>query len=462
MKRLVLERTDGHHAYRRGVLILSGGKSSRMGQSKADLPWKQGTMLTDLLERARLAEPSDIVVSTNTPLDLRTLQGDLFESHPLSDRKGHKKLCERELASIEPDTTHCLQWVPPEGEPVTIFVVTDKGGSHGPLSGIVSGLEEGRSEVYLAVSIDMPFFENFDFATTSHMLDRLDEAPFDCVVPTLHGRIEPMGALYSKRCIEPIKALLKAEEYHVRALFERVKTEYIAVDDLALDYKNINTPLDYKVAQAKELNRGRKVPLISVCAKESKIGKTTISAALIKALTDKGFEMGYVKSDGHGFTMDREGSDTFQASQAGAKAVAISGPHSYAMLVKHNKKKDIASLAENLSVDLVVLETRSRGVLPIIEVVPNFKSITSSTDDKGENPITSVSPIAAEKITVSESATTFEKNVSSESPINEQDVIAVVSMSDEPLPVEKGLRTTRYFTKSQVTELANWLCEDVL
>lgn len=55
MKRLVLERTDGHHAYKRGVLILTGGKSSRMGQNKANLAWGHGTFLTALLEKQELS-----------------------------------------------------------------------------------------------------------------------------------------------------------------------------------------------------------------------------------------------------------------------------------------------------------------------------------------------------------------------------------------------------------------------
>lgn len=431
MKRLVLERTDGHHAYKRGVLILNGGKSSRMGQSKADSPWQGGTLLTHMLDRARLSDPNDIVISTNTPIDLRLLSGDLYESHPLSDRKGHKKLCNEELRAIDPHETHCLQWKVGESTPITMYVVADVGGSHGPLSGILSGLQEGRSEVYMTVSIDMPFFENFDFGTTCHMLDRLGEAPIDCVVPTLHSRIEPMGALYSKRCIEAIKQLLQQEEYHVRALFDLVKTEYIVVDDKALEYKNVNTPLEFKLARAKAENTKRKVPLISVCAAQSKTGKTTIATALIKALTKKGFDVGFVKSDGHGFTMDQEGSDTWQATEAGATAVAISGPTSYAMIVSHNKKKDIASLAENLSVDLVVLETRSRGVLPIIQVVPSFTDVATSVD-------------------------------STDVPIKDTDVVAIVSMTEEAIPQQDGLCTRCYFTKSQVEALADWLCEEAI
>lgn len=371
MKRLVLERTDGHHAYKRGVLILTGGQSSRMGQNKANLPWQGGTFLTKLLEKTRVVDPIDIVISANEPVDLRLLPGQLYASHPLSDRQGHVALSETEVGAIKPDKSMRYQWEIGDEPTLTIYVVPDQGESQGPLSGLWAGLEVGHSEVYLAVSIDMPFFNNFSFGSTCDMLNQLGKDPIDCVVPTLNGRLEPLAALYSRRCITHIENLLKQGELHVRALFDKVKTEYISVDDRELDYRNVNTPLDYKLVQSLVLNQERKVPFIFVVAEQSKTGKTLVATQLIRAFTNLGYEVGYAKSDGHGFTMDREGSDTWLASQAGAKAIAISGPQQYAMLVSHNKKKDIATLAENLLVDLVIIETRSRGMLPSIEVLPS-------------------------------------------------------------------------------------------
>lgn len=93
--------------------------------------------------------------------------------------------------------------------------------------------------------------------------------------------------------------------------------------------------------------------------------------------------------------MDREGSDTWLASQAGAKAIAISGPTQYAMLVSHNKKKDIVSLAENLLVDLVIVETRSRGMLPSIEVLPSHTE-SSKEDSLGANSVINGSFVVAD------------------------------------------------------------------
>lgn len=371
MKRLVLERTDGHHAYKRGVLILTGGKSSRMGQNKANLAWGHGTFLTTLLEKTRAVDPIDIVISTNESIDLSLLPGQLYASHPLSDRQGHVALNQTEVANIQPDSTMRYQWEMVNEPTLTMYVVPDQGESRGPLSGLLAGLSVGRSEVYLAVSIDMPFFNHFSFGSTCNMLQQLGKTPTDCVVPTMAGQLEPLAALYSRRCVEPIKELLAQGIFQVRALFDRVNTEFIAVDTHALDYKNINTPLDYKLAKSLALNKERKVPMIFVVAEQSKTGKTLVATKLIQLFTELGYEVGYAKSDGHGFTMDREGSDTWLASQAGAKAIAISGPTQYAMLVSHNEKKDIVSLVENLLVDLVIVETRSRGMLPSIEVLPS-------------------------------------------------------------------------------------------
>ena len=137
-------------------------------------------------------------------------------------------------------------------------------------------------------------------------------------------------------------------------------------------YQNVNTRLSYKLAKAKAINRDRSVPIITVSACQSKSGKTTVVAGLIQALSQKGVVVGMVKSDGHGFSMDKEGTDTWKASQAGAKAVAIAGPNGYAMVVhqeRMERQQQLIRLANEMPVDLVILESRSHGVAPIIEVV---------------------------------------------------------------------------------------------
>ena len=50
-----------------GLIILAGGRSSRMGRDKAALPWRGATLLTDLLLRSQGVAFDEIVVSANRP-----------------------------------------------------------------------------------------------------------------------------------------------------------------------------------------------------------------------------------------------------------------------------------------------------------------------------------------------------------------------------------------------------------
>lgn len=69
---------------------------------------------------------------------------------------------------------------------------------------------------------------------------------------------------------------------------------------------------------------------ISFCG-DSGVGKTTLIAKLIKSLSQK-YDIGYIKHDAHNFQMDREGKDTYKASDAGARAVFISNERQSALL----------------------------------------------------------------------------------------------------------------------------------
>lgn len=67
------------------------------------------------------------------------------------------------------------------------------------------------------------------------------------------------------------------------------------------------------------------VPVLSVVGC-GKCGKTTMVERLVAELTRRGFVVGTLKHDVHGFSMDHEGKDTWRHKQAGARAVAIIGP----------------------------------------------------------------------------------------------------------------------------------------
>ena len=89
---------------------------------------------------------------------------------------------------------------------------------------------------------------------------------------------------------------------------------------------------------------------------------------LVKELEQIGFSVGVVKSDKHGFHMDYEGTDTDLVMKAGATAVAIAGPTETAIRIRTEEQSNLYDLVQQLPVDVAILETRSQGVFPIVEV----------------------------------------------------------------------------------------------
>ncbi len=98
----------------------------------------------------------------------------------------------------------------------------------------------------------MPFL-NLDLL--DYMVRVTDD--FDLIVPRVGKLIEPLHAIYSKRCLTHIRELIKKNELQVYQLFPLVKVRYIESEEINrfdpkhLSFFNINTEADLK--KAKEL-----------------------------------------------------------------------------------------------------------------------------------------------------------------------------------------------------------------
>ena len=82
-----------------------------------------------------------------------------------------------------------------------------------------------------------------------------------------------------------------------------------------------------------------------------------------------GLRVAVVKSDSHGFSLDHEGKDTWEFSQAGADGVAIVSPEGYAIMQNTPGKENLLTVVGKISdVDLILIESRSHGVFPVLEL----------------------------------------------------------------------------------------------
>jgi molybdopterin-guanine dinucleotide biosynthesis protein A len=113
----------------------------------------------------------------------------------------------------------------------------------GPLGGIYTALLFSPHEWVFTKATDMPFLA----VELAKMMLAL-RGGFDVVVPLLNDRVEPMLAIYSRRCLPSVAATLELGEKKVTSFYRKVRVrelpeeEWRRVDPDGLSFKNINTP----------------------------------------------------------------------------------------------------------------------------------------------------------------------------------------------------------------------------
>jgi molybdenum cofactor guanylyltransferase len=138
-----------------------------------------------------------------------------------------RKVCESVRLVGDPES-HAVLGLP---------VVRDNFPGHGPLAGIEAALGSTDTDWNLIVACDMPAL---DTAT----LEALFPAAGDCSLPRYaNGKVEPLCAVYHRRCHPAILAALKKGIRKVTDALETLELTYIPVASTA-PFANLNTPED--------------------------------------------------------------------------------------------------------------------------------------------------------------------------------------------------------------------------
>ena len=187
-----------------GGIILCGGLSTRMGTSKALLPFGPETMLQRVV-RVLSAVVSPIVVVAAAEQSLPDLPADVVVTH-------------------------------------------DEQQGRGPLEGLRAGLKALPETVESAyvTSCDVPLLVP-DFAT--RMIDLL--ADHDIAVIETDGFPHPLSAVYRRSTLPHVEVLLAQNRLRPVFLFDAVRTrrvlqaEMLSADPQLLTLRNLNTREDY-------------------------------------------------------------------------------------------------------------------------------------------------------------------------------------------------------------------------
>jgi molybdopterin-guanine dinucleotide biosynthesis protein A len=180
-------------------IVLAGGQSSRLGTDKSFINVNGQSLIEHVVAKlTRLSD--DVIIVTNSP-----------------DEYDHLET--RLVGDIYP--------------------------GKGALGGIYSGLRAAANAYSLVVACDMPFL---DLNLLRYMIILARE--HDVVIPRIGGLTEPLHAIYSKNCLEPIDRLLARGGLKIIDFFSEVRVRYVKEDEVDifdpqhLSFFNVNTPND--------------------------------------------------------------------------------------------------------------------------------------------------------------------------------------------------------------------------
>lgn len=115
-----------------------------------------------------------------------------------------------------------------------------------PLGGLYTGLHHAPTDYVFVSPCDLPF-------PNGGILDRICSLRngFDVVVPATRNGLEPLFALYSRKCLEPMRRLLESGNLRIYDFYPQVRVRYVPSEEMAqLDeegksFVNINTPEEF-------------------------------------------------------------------------------------------------------------------------------------------------------------------------------------------------------------------------
>ena len=187
---------DVHLTRAASLVILAGGRSSRMGRAKAELPVAGVTLLEWMIRRLGPGFAETIVAGTSAPAGAREAP----------DRR------------------------------------TDAG----PLAGIEAGLLEARMPYVYVVACDMP---RASVRLAELLLARC--AGRDAAVPRIDGRAQPTCAVYARAAAPPIGAYLDGGARRATAALDRLDAVFVDNGELASqgidvgELADLDTPEQY-------------------------------------------------------------------------------------------------------------------------------------------------------------------------------------------------------------------------
>lgn len=124
-------------------------------------------------------------------------------------------------------------------------VIEDRNRGCGPLSGIEAALQQTDAEWNAIVACDMP---NVDAEFLLRLFELAEGDGGDIwLAENTEGRVEPLYAVYNRRCLAEAQAAIASGQYKVTEAFRKCRMKSVLVPDARI-LMNMNTPEEWQGA----------------------------------------------------------------------------------------------------------------------------------------------------------------------------------------------------------------------
>ena len=176
-----------------GIIILAGGKSSRMGEDKGLMLLHEKPMIKHVIEVAKQITANITIITSNNSYNQF--------GYPIS---------------------------------------SDKHTNKGPLAGIYSGLINSLNDYNLILSCDIPYIKK---DLLEHIIDQSENS--DISMPIHLGRIHPLIGVYRKSCISHFKKQIEDGQLKLTEAIKGLNVNIIETEKFEdILFKNVNSKND--------------------------------------------------------------------------------------------------------------------------------------------------------------------------------------------------------------------------
>ena len=122
--------------------------------------------------------------------------------------------------------------------------------NQGALGGLYTGIYYSSFRNAFCVACDMPFLKA---SVIRYLVQKMED--HDVVVPRTKDGLEPLHAIYSKNCLDPIRKIMERKQFKVLDFYPMVKvniveeSEFRTLDPARQSFLNVNTPEELSLAK---------------------------------------------------------------------------------------------------------------------------------------------------------------------------------------------------------------------